>query len=236
MGRQVRRVPLDFDWPLNKPWSGYISPEWRPCPGECENGSTVESAWVEATVHLILTMAHQSRRGYPPIHPWLERLAYHPDRAPGPKIVELTTGLAGRSPSPLGHDSCDRWEATKKIFVAAGLKEDWGTCPVCHGHAIHPDDFQLSECWVQTDPPIGDGWQLWETVSAGSPITPVFKTPEELARHLTNGGGWTSLDGGQTYERWLKFVTGPGWAPSMMSTPDGRIVDGVTAVVERDLE
>ena len=25
MGRQLRRVPLDFEWPLDKPWDGFIN-------------------------------------------------------------------------------------------------------------------------------------------------------------------------------------------------------------------
>lgn len=32
MGRELKRVPLDFDWPLNERWKGYVSPEWRACP------------------------------------------------------------------------------------------------------------------------------------------------------------------------------------------------------------
>jgi hypothetical protein len=27
MGRKVRRVPLDFDWPLNEVWEGFLSPD-----------------------------------------------------------------------------------------------------------------------------------------------------------------------------------------------------------------
>lgn len=26
MSREVKRVPLDFDWPLNKTWRGYVNP------------------------------------------------------------------------------------------------------------------------------------------------------------------------------------------------------------------
>lgn len=36
------------------------------------------------------------------------------------------------------------------------------------------------EAWQETPPPAGDGWQLWENVSEGSPVSPVFKTREEL--------------------------------------------------------
>jgi hypothetical protein len=26
MSREVRRVPLDFDWPMNEVWDGYLRP------------------------------------------------------------------------------------------------------------------------------------------------------------------------------------------------------------------
>jgi hypothetical protein len=29
MGREVKRVAIDFDWPLNKPWKGYICELYR---------------------------------------------------------------------------------------------------------------------------------------------------------------------------------------------------------------
>lgn len=39
ISREVRRVPLDFDWPLNKVWQGYVTDEfdWPFCPA-CEDG------------------------------------------------------------------------------------------------------------------------------------------------------------------------------------------------------
>ena len=36
MGRTLKRVPLDFSWPLNKVWGGYLNPHWTArtaCPG-----------------------------------------------------------------------------------------------------------------------------------------------------------------------------------------------------------
>jgi hypothetical protein len=41
-----------------------------------------------------------------------------------------------------------------------------------------------AEAWQSTDPPAGEGWQLWETVSEGSPVTPVFPTADGLISHL----------------------------------------------------
>lgn len=40
------------------------------------------------------------------------------------------------------------------------------------------------ECEKQ-EPPEGDGWQVWETVSEGSPISPVFSSDEECARWVS---------------------------------------------------
>lgn len=179
--RVVKRVPMDFDAPLNKVWSGYQSPDWRPCPSDdCDNGSKLAASWLEKLAHLILMLGEP--RDDRPLHPWLAELPLRPDQAPKANAAELTGGLAGRPPrTPFGHDAIDRWHATKTIIKAAGLPEDWGTCPVCKGHAIHPDDIEASEAWEPTEPPEGPGWQLWETTTEGSPQTPVFAFAADLA-------------------------------------------------------
>jgi len=120
MGRQVRRVPLDFDWPLDEPWKGFINPAWA---------------------------------------------------------------------SPEANDTEDDWQ---------------------------PEE-----------PPVGEGYQLWETVSEGSPITPVFKTPEELAAWLVAND--TSLTRDTTFEEWCRMISGPGWAPSMVIDKNG-LMSGVKAM------
>jgi hypothetical protein len=177
--RVVKRVPLDFDAPIGKTWPGYLSPDWRPCPSDdCDKGYTLAAAWLGDITHLIMILADAPKHG---LHPWLEALPLHPDKAPKENIRELTGGLAGREYRMIGHAGSDRWKATKTIIKAAGLPENWGTCAICNGHAIHPDDIEASEAWEETEPPEGDGWQLWETTSEGSPVSPVFATPEELA-------------------------------------------------------
>lgn len=96
-------------------------------------------------------------------------------------MAQLTTGLAGRKMSFFGHDGIDRWTATKKVQEAASLPEDWGVCRTCGGDAIDPAVKEAYKAWEPVNPPSGEGWQIWETVSEGSPITPVFATAEELA-------------------------------------------------------
>lgn len=58
---------------------------------------------------------------------------------------------------------------------------------------------------------------MYEDTSEGTPISPAFATPEELARWLTdNKASWF---GGMpaTYEQWLENARG-GWAPDMVFT------------------
>ena len=76
------------------------------------------------------------------------------------------------------------------------------------------------------DPPEGDGYQLWETTSEGSPMSPVFQTPEELAEWLE--ANKASSFGLMTcsYDQWLDFIRGPGWAPSAIMK-NGELKSGV---------
>ena len=184
MGRELRRVPLDFDWPLNRTWEGYIHPRYRPCPSDnCENGYTIAGKWIECLAHLLLMVGEAGVTPQKPLHPWLVGIPLAPERRPHADAAEFSTGLAGRSMSPFGHDAMDRWHATEALVKAAGLPEDWHICSVCKGHTIHPDDLEASEKWQPTEPPTGEGYQMWETTSEGSPITPVFATLDELATY-----------------------------------------------------
>lgn len=88
-------------------------------------------------------------------------------------------------------------------------------------------------------------FQLWETVSEGTPVSPPFATKEELAEYLaTNGDEWDQsrchdpstcrLFGmelgkpGWGIERARRFVNGPGWAPSMIAS-GGVVYEGTNA-------
>lgn len=91
-------------------------------------------------------------------------------------------------------------------------------------------------------------YQLWETVSEGTPVSPPFATEDELIDYLAENGdfwdqkrckepGWGTLWGGEPgisawgRERAEKFVRGPGWAPSFV-VQDGTVKDGVGAITE----
>lgn len=135
MGREVKRVPLDFKWPHSKVWFGYkLKVTCQLCDGESDN------------------------------------------------------------------------------------------CALCDGvGAVYP----------QIDPPKGDGWQMWETTSDGSPISPVFATPNELARWLADTGASAFGRITATYEQWLGMISGYGWAPSAVIA-DGKMMSGVEAFSDKE--
>lgn len=73
---------------------------------------------------------------------------------------------------------------------------------------------------------------MYETCSEGTPISPAFATPEELARWLADNrasafGGMTA-----TYEQWLAMAK-RGWAPSAV-VQGGVMRSGVADVARKD--
>jgi len=192
MSRELKRVPLDFDYPLNKVWSGYLNSYYKECP-QCQNGETPARKRLTELVLLLMLSGTDSLKGKN--HPYFQDGYFDFFNIPSKEMNELTCGLAGRkSDLSFGHDACDRWEATKKIIQVAGLNADeWGICKHCKGEAIDPAIKEQYNKWQSTEPLIGEGYQCWETVSEGSPISPVFKTLEDLSQWLAdNPKGVTS--------------------------------------------
>lgn len=250
MGRELKRVPLNFSWPMNTVWKGFLNDvTYRPCPSpSCVNGGTAEAHALECFARYFAIAATNSverpvdfaplKRGqavirnkngyqqnYP--HPYLTEMGI---QDVGPGFKDLLEKLIGTpfKPGFGGYDSHDvYWALLKKLE----LPERWSVCGFCDGHSIHPDDYAAYDAWKATEPPTGDGYQIWETVSEGSPISPVFDTPEKLARWMASPAHKWETDRGTTYESWLKFITRHGWAPSMV-VENGTIKSGVEAMTE----
>lgn len=218
MGREARRVPIDFDWPQGKTWEGYLMPDRfdeTECP-DCYNGSTADGELIQGIAYMLVGLADdvvQQERGRD-MHPYLQplhRISYvGGSPRPTPRFEEFVKGL---NPEDRGYGMLGRqpYGMARRLLELAGLPEDWATCPTCQGHGSvekYPGQRAEAEAWEHTEPPTGDGWQMWETTSEGSPMSPVFARPEELARWLTTTGA--SIFGHHTasYEEWLAIVKG----------------------------
>lgn len=84
-----------------------------------------------------------------------------------------------------------------------------GSCEDCKKYAkIKGIPLKSSGCPdFNIEPPTGEGYQLWDTTTEGMPVTPVFKTPEELAQYCeTNCTIHGSTD--MSYDKWLSFIKG----------------------------
>jgi hypothetical protein len=88
-----------------------------------------------------------------------------------------------------------------------------------------PDRNRYMPEWT---PEEADHLMMYEDTSEGTPISPAFKTPEELARWLADNGASSFGSMTATYEQWLAMI-GDGWAPSAVSIGGGPLVSGVEA-------
>lgn len=88
-------------------------------------------------------------------------------------------------------------------------------------------------------------FQVWETVSEGTPVTPPFATREELVEYLIEHGdfwqhyavkrGWETKKPGYSREAAEAFVMGDGYAPSMIVVRNQngtKIFSGIDAAAE----
>jgi len=207
MSRTLKRVSLNFKWELNKVWKGYKNPFYKQCPDCGGRGETKAYIRLESLVRLLMLSGSDSIDGKS--HPYFTEASYLFDggSVPGVDMAELTGGLAGRKPEkPFGHDSMDTWNATKKIIKVAGFDpKKWGICKTCNGESIDPKFKQKYNEWKEYEPPKGKGYQLWEDCSEGSPVSPVFKSLDELCAWAENNATTFGREK-TTKENWKKML------------------------------
>lgn len=113
----------------------------------------------------------------------------------------------------MGHGGSNQYTCLKARCAREGVPL---TCARCGGSGKiwpTPEIKRQYDEWKDVEPPTGDGYQLWEDVSEGSPVSPVFATLDELctwaAEHATTfaqfkatADEWKDmLDGGIVHHR-----------------------------------
>ena len=71
-------------------------------------------------------------------------------------------------------------------------------------------------------------YMMYETTSEGTPLSPAFSAPEELARWLADTGANAFAGDTATYEQWLRVCRG-GYAPSAVYSQETGLISGVAA-------
>ena len=106
------------------------------------------------------------------------------------------------------------------------------------------DDWHGSEpdpAWYMPDWPEKEKthFMMYENTSEGTPISPAFKTPEELAHWLADTKASAMAGQGAPYEDWLRVCYG-GFAPTAVAhtTPNGLVTirSGVSGPSKRRVE
>lgn len=295
MGREIKRVPLNFDWPLNEVWSGFLMPDRLAedkCP-DCKNGYSAHAQYLldlwygyvpfdpvtngstpltpdtpavrafaernvtrspdfygigedvivrEATRLARLWNGQWSHhlndqdvaalveagRLYDFTHTWVKGSGW---QKLDPPVIPTADQINEWSLRGFGHDSIN---ASVAIRARCEREGEADTCATCQGHSsleAYEGQRAEAEAWEPSEPPTGEGWQLWETTSEGSPASPVFASAEDLAVWMaTNPSGFAGST--PSLEAARAFVAA-GWAPSMVGV-GGQLMDGVSASLLHD--
>lgn len=253
MGRTLKRVPMDFSWPHNKVWGGYVNPyssQAISCPdcsgtgysptaklyndqwygkapfdpveygatpltvehpevqafairnaGERDNAAVQREAqrlfsmwrgqWchhlIQSDVDALVAEGRLTEFTRLP-RTDAQRDALEKQRAEGGGFwmrehngyVPTADEVNAWSIPGFGHDAINAWVCLKARCAREGVQVE---CPRCNGEqCLWPTPEIERQCdeWKPTEPPVGPGFQLWETTSEGSPVSPVFDSLESL--------------------------------------------------------
>jgi len=216
MGRELKRVPLDFKWPIGQVWIGYLNPyrchECQQCKGSGRNKAMNDLSdewygrhserWVyltpnkryNANAHQyniteaeVLALVKGGRlsdlTGWVQFDEELQEWYTYENKvrvscqAP---IIPTTDEVNEWAKVGFGHDGINHSICLRARAKELGVE---GDCDICNGEGYlfqTPHIKELHESWEQIEPPVGDGFQLWETTSEGSPKSPVFNDFDSL--------------------------------------------------------
>lgn len=215
MSRELKRIAKDFAWPLGKVWYGYLSPyTWFECPACDGSGLNPETkklcdSWYthnrtdgkKGWQHSLEQDEVQALVDSNRLRTFTRDANYEPNG-----YVPTAEEVNKRSHTDfMLHDGINQSICVKVRAKRMGI---WGHCGVCDGDGElwHNAEFKkLSDEWEQVDPPEGDGYQLWETCTEGSPVSPVFDTLDDLcvwaADNATTFGAFKT-----TAEKWKEML------------------------------
>lgn len=207
MGRLLKRVPTHFNWPLKKVWEGYINPYRGKKCTNCERGYNeatqklfdewygwdkcewVQNPFRSSARYNKLAWNHnltqedvdallEEDRLMDFTHTWTRGEGW---KKKNPPYIPTVEEVNNWSLQGMGHDAINCHICVKARAQREGV---YGLCSVCNGECViyeSEEAKQKYEDWKEYEPPVGEGYQLWENTSEGSPSSPVFDNAEDLA-------------------------------------------------------
>ena len=252
MGRILKRVPLDFKWPINQVWKGYVNPYRSQECKACERtGLNTETKKIYDEWYNFDNAVYEQ-------NPYRENARYNVN-AHSNNITEIEVEALVRGgrlsdlldawyrfddekntwikcdtsvpykertwveceqpkfPTPeevnrwnmmgMGHDSLNAHICTEARAKELGV---YGECECCNGEGeiwFSDEIKKLAEDWERVGPPTGEGFQMWENTSEGSPQSPVFETFDELCEWCAENASIFGTNNFVTKEKWVNCLS-----------------------------
>lgn len=123
-------------------------------------------------------------------------------------------------------EECEKWEAGEFPDYASEESkkltfEEWsGSRPV---REHYMPSWKKEDC---------THYMMYEDTSEGTPISPAFETPEELAEWLADTAASSFAGMTASYEQWLRVANG-GYACSAVYSSDRGLVSGVEGLSDK---
>jgi hypothetical protein len=212
---------MDFQWPKDKVWVGYLNPHRsQKCPA-CEGSgynpetdriannfynysSETGKGWCDQITQDEVDALIAENRLYDFTHDCIRETGWQP-KDPMPVVTAEEVNRWQQNRRGIGYDGINRMILIKTRATRLGV---YGMCPLCNGEGAvwdSPETRKLNEEWKETEPPTGEGYQIWETCSEGSPITPVFASLDELCQWAeTNAHTFAHFKA--TKEEWKRML------------------------------
>lgn len=238
MGRELKRVPINFSWPIKQIWKGYVSP-YRPVECNACEGRGFSPEYKE------LNDKWYSLNNYEPVYggsngrnwnknAWQYNLSQEDvdwlaennelwdfTRVPLNEEQKKDCFPNGWTKEHNGYkptaEEVNKWhrESPGSHIDSYGLikhvlkkqKKPY-LCKYCKGEGSFWQSSEIkkaAEKWKNIEPPKGEGYQLWETTTEGSPTSPVFKTLDELCEWAEDNAT-TFGSSKTTKEEWKKML------------------------------
>lgn len=243
MSRNLKRVPIDFNWPMKQTWKGYLNPYHSQKCVSCDqtglNPETLKidkewysfdnSKWIYTTPNRRYNdLAHSYHITESEIEALVKlgrlsdfygnRMQFFDEKKN--YWYKMENGKRVKTEKPIfptpeqvnewnkigfGHDGLNKWICVETRARELGV---YGLCEFCKGSGEIWQSEKVkrqSDRWKSFNPPIGEGYQLWEDTSEGSPDSPVFETLEELCEWCEDNAT-VFADIRKTKQEWFEML------------------------------